>query len=96
MCGRCVLSTSTEELAVEFGLAGTSPPDPPVDYKIAPTKDVYAVLRASARTGTEPLRRLGALRCGDPVSAAVNDVRSNGPALLRTAPNASAEQPTFF
>lgn len=92
MCGRYVLSTSTDELVDEFGLE-ESPPDPAADHNIAPTKDVYAVLRAPARTGTEPVRRLGTLRWGlvpgwaaDPASA---------PAMINARVETVADKPAF-
>ena len=51
MCGRFVSSSTPERIAERFG-AVVNTPALPVNFNVAPTSDVYAIVAAVDRTPT--------------------------------------------
>jgi putative SOS response-associated peptidase YedK len=66
MCGRYASSRRPEDLVEEFEIRQSDLPQIPVDYNVAPTKDVYAVVqRPPSGEPEEPAeRQLRAMRWG--------------------------------
>ena len=97
MCGRYASSRKPEDLIEEFEVVDSriqQPLEP--DYNVAPTKEVYAVVRAAAVAGQSdepPQRQLRALRWGLVPSWAKDP--SIGNRMINARMETVAEKPAF-